>query len=176
MWVSIDCCTDRLFAGVGVSRESPSFNALLTEQNTFIHSFISVEMFISVFIYLFTCCWSSKSWLNPLRILIRRALSFISGTAPQAEFERERSTAGVEVEAKSSLSLICITDSADRHQMRPQRASLKPPPGSFITAIQYQQPPASPHYPRTLKHLPINFPPRTESLHVKNILLHYYSI
>lgn len=141
-----------------------------------IHSSTPSSLLRCLFIYSFTCCWSSKSWLNPLQILIRRALSFISGTALQAEFERERSTAGVEVEAKSSLSLICITDSTDRHQMRPQRASLKPPPGSFITASQYQQPPASPHYPRTLKHLPINFPPRTESLHVKNILLHYYSI
>lgn len=50
--MSIDGCTDRLFSGVDVSKQSPSFNARLTEQNTFIQSFISVEMFSYLFIYL----------------------------------------------------------------------------------------------------------------------------
>lgn len=155
--------------GVSISDQSASFKAVLTEQKAFIHSSVW-SLSVSIFIYLFTCCRSSKSWLNPLQILIRRAVSFISAlmncwTALQAELERERSTAGVEVEAKSSLCLICIADPTDRRQMRAQRASLKPPPGVFITASQYQQPTASPHYPRMHTQASHRELSRTEDLH-----------
>lgn len=62
-----------------------------------------------------------------LQILIRRALSFISAMLLQAEW----SVKGAQRvwRWKLSLCLICISDPADRSQMRPQRAPLKLPVG-----------------------------------------------
>lgn len=126
MWVPTDGYIDLLIAATEVSVKKSSLKACWHRQKKRgVHPPCGVSPLCVEKFGLFPA--EAVNLGSILQILIRRALSFISGTLLQAEW----SVKGAQRvwRWKLSLCLICISDPADRSQMRPQRAPLKLPAG-----------------------------------------------